>query len=96
MALGPGVARPVLLDSVEPQYPKVAERLNQDGTVEAEVLVGPDGSVEEVRILNVSPPDMGFEKSAEAAMRQCRYKPSTKDGIRVRTWIRVPPIQYHR
>ncbi len=96
VALGPGVSRPVLLDSVDPEYPKVADRLNQGGTVEAEVLVGPDGSVENVRIINVSPPDMGFEKSAEAAIRQWRYKPATKDGIRVRTWIRVPPIQYHR
>ncbi len=96
VALGPGVTRPVLLDRVDPEYPKVAERLNQDGAVEAEVLVGPDGSVEDVRIINVSPPDMGFEKSAEEAMRQWRYKPATKDGARVRTWIRVPPIQYHR
>jgi len=96
VALGPGVSRPVLLDRVDPEYPKVAERLDQSGTVEAEVLVGPDGSVEDIRIINVSPPDMGFENSAEEAMRQWRYKPATKDGIRVRTWIRVPPIQYHR
>ena len=94
VALGPDVSRPVVVHQVKPEKPKMAERLNQSGTVEAEVLVGPDGAVEDVRIVSVSPPNMGFEDATEDALRQWRFKPATKDGIKVRTWIRVPIIKY--
>jgi TonB family protein len=94
VALGPGVSRPVAVHRVEPSKPKMAQRLNQEGSVEAEVLVGPDGAVEDVRIVSVSPPNMGFEKATEDALRQWRFKPATKNGIKVRTWIRVPTFKY--
>lgn len=90
VALGPDVTPPVLIHEVVPEKPKMAERLKESGFVETEVLVGPDGSVEDVRIVNVSPPNMGFERATEDAVRQFRYKPATKKGVKVRVWIRVP------
>ena len=90
VALGPEVTPPVLIHDVTPQKPRMAERLGQSGAVEAEVLVGPDGSVEDVRIVSAEPPNMGFEKATEDAVRQFRYKPATKKGVKVRVWIRVP------
>ncbi len=90
VALGPEVIPPVLIHDVQPEKPRMAERLNESGNVVAEVLVGPDGSVEDVRFIKVSPPNMGFEKTTEEAVRQFRYKPATKHGVKVRVWIRVP------
>ena len=89
VALGPEVNPPVLIHKVAPQMPKMAERLKESGSVDAELLVGPDGSVEDVRIVSASPPNMGFEKATEEAVRQFRYKPATKKGVKVRVWIRI-------
>ena len=90
VALGPDVTPPVLIHEVKPEKPKMAMRLKESGYVEAEILVGPDGAVEDVRIVSATPPNMGFEKATEDAARQWRYKPATKKGIEVRVWIRVP------
>jgi protein TonB len=84
---GPGVTRPVLVHQVSPDYPRMAQRLEADGEVEVEILVGPDGSVEEVRIISVSRPGVGFESATEDAVRQWRYKPATKNDVNVRMWV---------
>ena len=63
-----------------------------EGSVEAQVLVGIDGTVEQVRIIDVSRKGVGFEKATEEAIKNWRYKPATKNGVKVRMWvpIRVP------
>ena len=74
----------------------MAQRLKDggpaEGTVEAEALVGIDGRVEEVRILKVEGPNVGFDKATRDAILKWRYKPATKLGVKVRMWvtIRVP------
>jgi TonB family protein len=89
---GPGVVVPVVIFREEPEYPPMAETLRESGLVEAEALIGIDGSVEQVRITRVEGRNLGFEKATEDAIREWRYRPATKDGIRVRMWttIRVP------
>ena len=89
---GPGVRGPVMISQVEPKYPPVARNLRVDGEVEARALVGTDGAIEEVRIVNCSRPGVGFEKATEDALSEWRYKPATKNGVKVRMWvtIRVP------
>jgi TonB family protein len=63
-----------------------------DGLVDAEALVGINGVVEDVRIVNVSRKKVGFEEATETAIMKWRYKPATKKGVKVRMWvpIRVP------
>jgi len=63
-----------------------------EGVVEAEALVGIDGGVEEVRILNSSRKGVGFENATEEAIMKWRFKPATKRGVKVRMWvsIRIP------
>jgi len=86
---------PVVLDRVDPKYPRIAERIRVDGDVEAEALVGPDGSVEEVRILRTSHTNVGFEDATEEAVLQWRYKPATKNGVKVRMWVQIRvPFRY--
>ena len=89
---GPGVTVPILINEVRPSYPPMAKKLRAQGMVTLNILVGIDGNVEDIKILNVSRTGIGFEKSAEKAVRQWRYKPATKNGVRVRMWlpVRVP------
>ncbi len=89
---GPGVTVPVLIKQVTPVYPPLARRAKASGEVRLRALVGIDGSVETVQILRVSRSGVGFEKSAEEAVRQWRYRPATKKGVKVRMWIpiRIP------
>jgi TonB family protein len=86
---GPGVSRPVVISQVSPQYPRAAERMRLDGEVQLQALVGINGQVEQVRILKVSHKNMGFETESEKAVRQWRYKPATKNGVKVRMWITI-------
>jgi TonB family protein len=92
VVLGPGVTQPVAIHKEEPSYPPLAREMRVEGSVEAQVLVGIDGTVEQVRIIDVSRKGVGFEKATEEAIKEWRYKPATKNGVKVRMWvpIRVP------
>lgn len=89
---GPGVRPPVLIKQVTPVYPPLARRAKVTGEVRLRALVGIDGSVEKVQILKVTRAGVGFETSAETAVRQWRYRPATKKGVKVKMWvpIRIP------
>jgi TonB family protein len=89
---GPGVIAPVVIFREQPVYPTRAQAMQVAGVVEAEALVGIDGSVEDVRILSSSRKGVGFEKSSEEAITKWRFKPATKRGVKVRMWvaIRIP------
>jgi protein TonB len=89
VAAGPGVIQPELVKRIEPRLPPAARTLRAASEVQLQALVGVDGSVEEVRILKVDRPGVGFEKSSEEAVRQWRYKPATKDGVKVRVWVAI-------
>ncbi len=95
VTLGPGVVAPAVISQEEPRYPPMARNMRASGSVEAEALVGTDGRVEQVRILSVSPPSVGFEKATEEAVMQWRYKPATKHGVKVRMWVKIRvPFNY--
>jgi TonB family protein len=86
---GPGVSTPVLLNQVTPKYPPVAMQMRAGGVVTLEILVGINGEIEDVRVAEVTRKGMGFETSATEAVRQWRYKPATKKGVKVRMWVKV-------
>jgi len=89
---GPGVIPPVVIYQEQPIYPAMAAKIRLPGLVEAEALIGINGSVEEIRITRVEGRNVGFEKATEDAITKWRYRPATKDGVKVRMWmtIRVP------
>jgi TonB family protein len=89
VVLGPGVTQPVAIQKEEPRYPPLAKQMRVEGSVEAQALVGIDGSVEQVRIIGVSRKGMGFEKITEETIMKWRYKPATKNGIKVRMWVQI-------
>jgi len=86
---GRGVVAPVLLRRVDPVYPPIAQRAGISGDVVAQILVGIDGRVEEIRNIEASQKGVGFERATEAAIREWRYRPATKHGVKVRVWVRI-------
>ncbi len=50
------------------------------------VLVDERGAVQDVRVLRGVKPDLGLDQAAQNAVRQWRYKPATKNGVRVKVW----------
>jgi TonB family protein len=63
-----------------PEYPEIAERMKLAGTVQVQVMVKPDGSVKEVRILGGHP--LLADALAHAVM-QWKYQAAPKETVEV-------------
>ena len=48
-----------------------------------------NAGTEDVKIIKISHPGVGFEKASEDAVRQWRFRPAAKLGTKVRMWISV-------
>jgi TonB family protein len=68
-----------LVHQVQPAYPKEARSQKADGTVVLKTLVGGDGSVEGIRLVEGNP---ALASAATKAVKQWRYKPYIRDGSR--------------
>lgn len=62
---------------VAPQYPAAARQLNVSGEQEVAITVGPQGDVEEAKVLKGN---AMFSQSSLAAVKQWKFTPLTKDG----------------
>lgn len=73
---------PILIDSIEPQYPDEARRLGVQGKVVIKAVIRTDGSVDGVQVVDL--PDMpGAEyliEAASTAVRKWRYLPARLHG----------------
>ncbi len=85
--MGNGVVPPEAIYSPKPLYPPLAERQRIGGTVLLAVLVDENGSVQDIQVLRPITPDLGLTAAAVTAARTWRYKPATKDGVRVKVRI---------
>lgn len=74
---------PRLIESVKPEYPEIARRAGVEGRVTLHVVVGIDGSVEEVDVVRAQPGGI-FDESARESVRKWRYKPAIRNGRPVR------------
>ena len=79
--VGGGVTAPHLLYKVEPQYTEEARAEKIAGTVLLYVVIEPDGSASNFKILR----GMGFglDEKAVEAIGQWKFKPGMKDGLPV-------------
>lgn len=76
-APGPAVRKNVkpIGDIVRPVFPRQAIRDGiQSGTVVAHLVIRPDGSVSEVRIISAKPPRI-FDREVQRALSQWRFAP---------------------
>lgn len=71
---------------VQPPYPAWLERAEIEGKVSVRLQVGTDGRVTAVELLSTSHPDF-FPVTREQALRKWRFKPATRDGVPVVSWV---------
>lgn len=80
------VETPAALEAeVKPAYPDEAREAGVDGVVVLRITIGPDGRVEDVKV--VETPGFGLEVAARAAILRARFKPATRDGQPARSTI---------
>ncbi|HET6854668.1 MAG TPA: TonB family protein [Pyrinomonadaceae bacterium] len=79
--------KPVRLKAPAPQYTEAARANKTQGTVTLRVLVGADGTVQQVRVVRGLPD--GLTEQAVAAAREAKFKPAMKDGKPVPCWVGV-------
>jgi len=92
IALSPGSdakpdSFPVPLKRVPPDYPDDARARNEDGLCVLQLLVGPDGAVEAVVVVDSQP---AFDDASRAAAVKWRYRPALRAGHGVAAWVAAP------
>ena len=65
---------------VEPTYPALARRMNISGTVKVEIVVAPNGSVKDARVVGGHPV---LANAALDAARKWRFEPATVESTGV-------------
>jgi protein TonB len=70
-------------------YPRDALRNHEQGTVILRVLVGADGSVEEIQI-DQSSGSHRLDAAARDAVMKWKFKPGMREGVAYAAWAKVP------
>jgi TonB family protein len=81
------VSPPTIRKRVAPNYPEVARRLRQGGTVILEATISAGGDVQ--RILVVRGANYGLTEAAIAALGRSTFDPATRGGVRVEGTITI-------
>jgi TonB family protein len=87
-----GVTAPKPLSAREPVFTDIARHNHVQGVVGLSVVVGPEGTVHQVRI--VKPMGMGLDENAIEAVKTWRFQPGTKDGVPVAIWVYIE-VDFH-
>jgi TonB family protein len=77
LELSASVAEAGLLRRVEPEYPEEARQEGIQGSVVLEVHIGPDGFVEQIKVVSGEPV---LADAARMAVKQWRFKPHRVNG----------------
>jgi len=80
---GNGVENPIRIREVKPQYTPEAMRAKVQGTVELEVVVGPEGKVTDARVSHSLDKVFGLDEQARKAALATPFIPCKKQGIPV-------------
>jgi len=82
-------ALPVVIRKHPVDWPPTALRSRQQGVIIIQATVNADGLVDEVKILRADDDGFGIPEAALAAAREYRFKPGTKDGVRIKTYATI-------
>ena len=87
--VGNGVSAPALIRKQDPEYTPRARAAQIEGTVLLEVVILPDGTPDNMKILHSVDPDL--DAKAIECTRSWRFRPALKDGkpVPVRIMIEV-------
>jgi TonB family protein len=67
----------------------MARRLSKEAQVEVRVLVDETGAVIRTQLVGNKKVGFGFDEAAVEAASRAKYRPATKDGVRVKMWTTV-------
>ena len=67
---------------VQAAYPRRAKQAGIEGSVTMEVLIKPDGTVSQAKVLESTPPRM-FDQAALVAIQRWKFRPKIVDGTPV-------------
>lgn len=73
-------------DQFQPAYPAGQLRLEREGEVSVKVLVGADGRVKQIELVD-SPHEDFWEATRKQALRKWRFTPATRDGKPIESWM---------
>jgi len=79
---------PWVMSEVAFEYPKQAEENGISGSAILEINVDENGQVQELRIINSTPPGV-FDQSVIDAFRKADFQPACKNGFTVRYVMRI-------
>jgi TonB family protein len=92
MSVGGGVAAPVVIHSVEPEFTEDARKANFQGSVSIKLIVDSQGNPQDVQLVRHL--GMGLDELAVEAVRQYRFKPAMYQGHPVSVQI-VIDMDFH-
>jgi protein TonB len=81
---------PILLSMQPPVYPEMAREAGIEGTVIVRVLVGTNGLVKDMMVLQSV---LGLDEAAVDAAWTARFKPAQENGQLAEVWM-VLPIEF--
>jgi len=76
--------RPIKI--VKPKYPELAKQMGLEGAVVVNALISEKGDVLQVEILRGIKNGAPLEQAALAAVRQWKFSPAVKNGVKVKVW----------
>jgi len=82
-------ATPLYRQNPPPDYPPLARRRGQEGTLQLDVLVNSRGGVNEVRLAESSGHDL-LDRAAMAAVQAWLFQPGKRGDEAIDMWVRVP------
>src|ERR1700722_13625171 len=85
--VGNGVTSPRVISKTDPEYSEEARILKLAGTVKLSVVVGVDGKVRDVQV--VESVGLGLDEKAVEAVRTWGFQPGLKDGMPVPVMVNI-------
>jgi len=80
---------PVLVERVDPKYPRRALRERAEGLVVLQGIIHIDGTVSDLVVLKSDSPGHGFEKAAIDAVRQWKYAAAVENRRPVEVYYTI-------
>jgi TonB family protein len=77
---------PEISKRVDPKYPSVAFQRGVEGKVLINVLISETGDVIETALIKGIPGPYGFNEDCTNAVRQWKFVPAFKNGVKVKVW----------
>jgi TonB family protein len=80
---------PVIIKESPVTWPRAALHSQRQGVVILQATVDANGAVEDLKVLRADHEGFGIPQAVMDAVMKYRFKPATKDGVRVKTHVTV-------